>query len=174
MDRLVVITGLDEIDARLKRLDAAVAKKVLRQASRVSFKPALAAARSNAPSASGFLRKQIKLVAVKRSRRGKVGMKVQVGANMRSEIGKYYASFHEHGAGDKTEPSPPSKKRPVKAHTRQGSPVRAFARKGPSIPAVHYLRDAFESSKADAAATFTRAVLDGVERELANPTKPRS
>jgi HK97 gp10 family phage protein len=171
MDALVVITGVRELDKQLKKLDVAIGKKVLRQASRASFKPALEAARANAPNQTGRLKKAIKLVAVKRSRRGRVGMKVQVGADMRAEIGKYYASMHEHGAGPLTEPTPPTKKRTVKAHTRRGSPVKAFKRRGPSIPASHYMRDAFQSTKAQVEADFNRQVLAGIERELAAVTK---
>ena len=73
----IIITGVKEIDRRLKTLEQRVQKKVLRQAMRSGMKIVLADAKSRVPVLSGLTKQNLKLRAMKRSR-SKQGLLVQV------------------------------------------------------------------------------------------------
>jgi HK97 gp10 family phage protein len=73
----IIITGVKEIDAKLKTLEQRVQKKVLRQAMRSGMKLVLADAKSRVPVLSGLTKQNLKLRAMKRSR-SKQGLLVQV------------------------------------------------------------------------------------------------
>lgn len=76
----LLVTGVAELDQKLKALEPSIQKKVLRQAVRAAMKPVLSAARSNAPVKTDELkiRKYIKLAALKRTRRSVLGVEVAV------------------------------------------------------------------------------------------------
>lgn len=73
----IIITGVKEIDSRLKTLEQRVQKKVLRQAMRSGMKLVLADAKARVPVLSGLIKENLKLRAMKRSR-SKQGLLVQV------------------------------------------------------------------------------------------------
>jgi HK97 gp10 family phage protein len=73
----IIITGVKEIDAKLKTLEQRVQKKVLRQAMRSGMKLVLADAKSRVPVLTGLTKQNLKLRAMKRSR-SKQGLLVQV------------------------------------------------------------------------------------------------
>lgn len=96
----VVVTGIDKLDRKFKLLDARVGKKVVRQAMRQALKPVLAAARANAPEESGVLRRSIKIRAVKRRKKGVIGLEIRTDAKTMGGDA-FYAAFIELGTSDK-------------------------------------------------------------------------
>ncbi len=80
MPPTVVVTGIKEIDRKLKRLEPKVQKKVLRQSMRAGLKIVQTEMKSQAPVDRGITRKSVKVRALKRSRK-RIGMEVRVGAN---------------------------------------------------------------------------------------------
>lgn len=90
------VRGEKKIMRQLKKLPVKIRRKVLRKASREAMKPVLKAARNNAPKQSGALKKAIKLRALKRNRRGLVGVKVAVGKDW-FQGDQFYGAFQEFG-----------------------------------------------------------------------------
>ncbi len=79
MPGAVVVTGIKEIDKKLKRLEPKVQKKVLRQSMRAGLKIVQTEMKSQIPVDKGLARKNIKVRALKRSRK-RIGMEVRVAA----------------------------------------------------------------------------------------------
>lgn len=156
----VVITGIGELDRRLRALEAKIAKQAIRQGLRAGMKDVQAKARALAPRDQGTLKRDIKVRATKRTRKRRLGIKVQIGENGRAQVGKFYGAFQELGAGRKAR----SARVRVKAHRRRGHPVASFLRKPPQIKAVHFLERAFKSVRRKADRTARREILAAVER----------
>jgi len=100
----IIITGVKEIDRRLKTLEQRVQKKVLRQAMRSGMKLVLADARARVPVLSGLTKENLKLRAMKRSR-SRQGLLVQVksaeGLTKTTKAGQkfFYPAIVEHMPG---------------------------------------------------------------------------
>lgn len=77
MAKAVVITGVKQIDRRLKNLEPKIQRKVIRQSMRKGMKPVLALAREIAPELTGLMKSNIKLRAGKR-KRGRISIEVRV------------------------------------------------------------------------------------------------
>jgi HK97 gp10 family phage protein len=103
---IIVITGDDELNKKLKLLAGKDAKKVVRKSLRPALKPVLQEARGAAPTKSGQLKKNIKIKSIARSR-------TYIGARVTSGLGKaksgnensgvaYYGSFLEYGTKPRT------------------------------------------------------------------------
>lgn len=92
----VVVTGVKEIDRRLKALVPKLQKKVIRQAMRKGMKLVTAAAKANAPVRTGKLRKAIKTRAGKSKKRGVIKVVTRVGeGDFQGET--FYAAMVEFG-----------------------------------------------------------------------------
>lgn len=78
--KAIVITGLEEIDKRLGRLEPKVQKKVVRQAMRRGLKVLQQAVKTEAPVDTGATRSEVKVRAVKSRRRGSIQLEVRVEA----------------------------------------------------------------------------------------------
>lgn len=74
----IVITGIKDVDKRLKRLEPKIQKKVIRQAMRGGLKTLAALLRSEAPVDTGATKAGIKVRAVKSRRRGTIAMEVRI------------------------------------------------------------------------------------------------
>lgn len=95
-DVVLSVRGDKAVMRQLAGLPRALQRKVLSRCARIAMKPMLAAARSAAPKASGALRKGIKLRALKKNRRGQVGVLVGVGEKW--FVGdQFYGAFQEFG-----------------------------------------------------------------------------
>lgn len=93
----VYLTGDKQADRRLKAIEAKLAGKIVRQATRQALKPVHLAARRNAPKDSGQLRRSIKIRALPRSR-SRVGARVTSGSGKSDFTGEaYYGGFQEWG-----------------------------------------------------------------------------
>lgn len=99
--QMLVLTGDKELNKRLAMLSGKEAKKVVRKSLRPALKPVLQEARGNAPTKTGFLKKNIKIKSIARSR-------TYIGARVTSGLGKaksgndnsgdaFYGSFLEYG-----------------------------------------------------------------------------
>jgi len=130
------ISGLGDarLQARLKRLDAKVQKKVVRKALRAGAKMVLAAARALVSADTGALRAGLKPRALK-ARRGTFG--VQVMTPTREQLGipadasGYYPAVLEYGA--------------------EGHPARPF------------LRPALDQARSTATSAIREAIVQGID-----------
>ncbi|MEJ7636476.1 MAG: HK97-gp10 family putative phage morphogenesis protein [Singulisphaera sp.] len=95
----IVITGIAELDKKLRTLGPKVANKVVRQAMRKGDQAFKAAIEHNAPQGeTGDLAGSVKVRAGKRSR---TGQSVEVGLDEATFEGdRFYAGFQEYGTGD--------------------------------------------------------------------------
>ncbi|OJW26900.1 MAG: hypothetical protein BGO49_21505 [Planctomycetales bacterium 71-10] len=75
----VVVTGVEEIDRRMKTLVPRLQKKVIRQSMRKAMKIVAAATRARVPVDTGLLKASIKVRATKFKRRGRLGVEVRAG-----------------------------------------------------------------------------------------------
>ncbi len=76
----LVITGVKEIDRRLKRLEPAVQRRVVRGAMRRGLAIIKAEIEAEAPSDSGDTRRNVKVRAVKRRKRGSIELEARIEA----------------------------------------------------------------------------------------------
>lgn len=90
------VRGDKEIISKLKKLEKKLTKKIITRAARTAMKPVMQAAKSYAPKQSGTLRKAIKLRALKKNRRGNIGVRVAISDKW--FVGKmFYGAFQEFG-----------------------------------------------------------------------------
>jgi hypothetical protein len=76
----VIITGLEEIDRKLKTLPLRIQKKVLRQSMRAGLKIMADEVRTQAPRDKGLLISGIVVRAVKSRKRGSISLEVRIGS----------------------------------------------------------------------------------------------
>jgi HK97 gp10 family phage protein len=100
----IVITGLKQVDKRLRTLEPRVQKKVIRQAMRKGLKVLAAAVKAEAPVLTGTMRDNVKVRAVKSRRRGSIQLEVRIEANDETKhtspkTGKtvFYAAVVQYG-----------------------------------------------------------------------------
>jgi len=119
--KLIVVTGIKQIDRKLKQLEPKIQKKVLRQSMRAGLKEVQAEMKAQVPVDTGLMKKNVKVRALKRSRK-RIGMEVRVGAapglitHWASGESFFYPAGVEYG--DSTHPPNPFGR-------------RAYAAKGP-------------------------------------------
>lgn len=93
----VVVTGVREIDRKLRKLEAKAQRKVIRQAMDRALKPVLEQVKADVPVLTGATRQNIKIRAGK-SRRGVVRREIRVGDKQMGE--GFGAAFVEFGTKD--------------------------------------------------------------------------
>jgi hypothetical protein len=77
----VIITGIGDIDRRLKTLEPRVQKKVIRQAMRAGLKILQAAVKAEAPVLTGATKEHTVVRAVKGRKRGSIELEVRIAAD---------------------------------------------------------------------------------------------
>jgi HK97 gp10 family phage protein len=93
---LMSVRADKSIMRKLKKLERKDAKKVITRAARTAMRPVMQAAKGYAPKDSGNLRKAIKLRALKKNRRGNIGVRVAISDQW--FVGKmFYGAFQEFG-----------------------------------------------------------------------------
>lgn len=156
MAKGVVVTGVKEIDRRLRRLEPRVGKKVIRQAIRKALRPVLAAAKANAPVESGALRRSIKIRAVKSKlrRKGVVGLDVRVD---RKTFRRESSKAAKSSAGDKPAGGGPES---------DGDWYAAVVEFGDSTHAGHpFMGPAYASAGPATREIAMKLIRDGVEHQ---------
>jgi HK97 gp10 family phage protein len=149
--------GDKQVMARLKGIAPRLRKKALTKAARMAMRPLLQAAKANAPKASGALRKSIKMRAMKRNRRGVVGVYVATGEKF-FKGDQFYGGFQEFGW--KTGPRRPSKEgskfiepgRPGALRINQESLKRYRNRR--QVLGRHFIERAYTQGREGASDTF--------------------
>lgn len=91
----ITIKGADEIQRLLSELEPKLQRKVIRQALRKAAKPIQSAAKADAPTKTGRLRKAIKIRAAKR-KKGTIGINVAI-ADRDFTGAKFYGAFENYG-----------------------------------------------------------------------------
>lgn len=136
----ISLLGDKKLIRKLKRMEPAVQKRIMRKALRAGARPVRDESRRRAPILTGRLKKSIKIRALKRSR-NKLGVLVQTGT--RAELGidpddRYYYPAHvELGHG--------------------------------SVPAIPYLRGALDSKAQEALRIIQREAWNGISAEARKP-----
>lgn len=92
----IQIRGGEELAAALESLGPAMEKKILRSAMREAAKPILDDAKRRAPVLTGQLRKSLKIRAIKRNRKGQVGVVISTAKGF-FKGDEFYGAFHEFG-----------------------------------------------------------------------------
>jgi HK97 gp10 family phage protein len=93
---LLSVRGDKAIIKKLMQFRKKDAKQIIMRSARTAMKQILTAAKSGAPVKSGKLRKAIKLRALKRNRRGNIGVRVALSDQW--FVGKeFYGAFQEFG-----------------------------------------------------------------------------
>ena len=94
-----MVTGIKEIDRKLKTLEVKVQRKVLRQSMRKGMKLVLQDAISRVPVLTGLLKRNVKLRAMKR-KKNRVGLLVWIKPDPGFVKGQYwYPAAVEYGHG---------------------------------------------------------------------------
>lgn len=140
----VVLTGVPELDRRMKSLGLKLGKKIVRKAARRAIKPVQSAAQRRAPKDTGALRKSIKIRAMKRSR-SNFGVVVTTGASAGNAFSgdQFYGAFQEFGW--KT--------------GKRGSDNRT------EVEGVHFMENAAEAKRRSVQRNFARFIKEGIESE---------
>lgn len=136
----VVVTGVKEIDRKLKILEPSIQKKVLRQAMRSGMKIVLQEALLRVPVLTGLLKRNIKLRAMKR-KRNRIGLLVQV-------------------------KSDPGFVKPSKAGVKYWYPASVEFGHG-TVPPHPFMRPAYDTQGPAARDKTLHELLDGTMREAA-------
>jgi HK97 gp10 family phage protein len=93
---LMSVRGDKSIMKKLRTLERKIAKRVITRSARTAMRPVMQAAKRYAPKESGTLRKAIKLRALKKNRRGNIGVRVAISDQW--FVGKmFYGAFQEFG-----------------------------------------------------------------------------
>jgi HK97 gp10 family phage protein len=131
-----VITGVKEIDRKLKQLEPRIAKKVVRKSMREALRLVRAAVQSeqkSGPFATGATAKAVKIQAGRNRRRGTITVEVRIGVG--DYVGdQFYAAFVEFG-------------------TKR-------------MEARHKMEAAFDRTKNQARDTAVKLMLAGADREI--------
>lgn len=90
------VYGDKQIMLRLKGVIPRLRRKVLMQSSREAMKPLLGAAKKRSPHKSGTLRKSLKMRAMKRNRRGLIGVHISTSDKWFGGD-EFYGAFQEFG-----------------------------------------------------------------------------
>lgn len=113
----LIVTGDKQVDAALKRIgDPGRTNKIVRAAMRSAMKGIADLARANTPVASGAMRKAIKVVAAKRSRKGPSVRVVIDAARIAQKVSKdgkkgWYPATVEYGSeAEGREPEAPMRR----------------------------------------------------------------
>ena len=137
MKTTVIVTGISDIDKRLKTLPLRIQKKVVSQSMRAGLAGVKSEVQSQVPVKSGLTRSQVKIRAVKRKRRDIIELEVRIGGG-------------ESGEGlIKT----------TKSGKRTFYPAVVEYKHDP------FMRRAFEASGDAARGVTIQLLRDGVERE---------
>lgn len=137
---------------KLKALPRTVARRVITKAARTAMKPVMKAARDNAPTKTGAMRKAIKLYALKKNRRGNIGIMVALGSKKKWYAGDtFYGAFQEFG---------------WKVGARSGvSKTGTDTRK--EIEGKHFVERAYQTHGERALRTFMTEVPREIEKAMA-------
>lgn len=90
------IRGAEELAAALQELGKAMEKKILRSAMRQAATIILEDAKRRAPVLTGQLRKSLRIRAIKRTRKGQVGVVISTSKGF-FKGDDFYGGFHEFG-----------------------------------------------------------------------------
>ncbi len=106
MPFLVVITGIQDIDRKLKTLEPRLQKKVLRQSMRAGMKIIQSEMMAQAPVDTGLMRSKVEVRALKSKGRHKIAIEARIGADEKfvviTKSGKryFYPAAVEYGTRD--------------------------------------------------------------------------
>lgn len=142
--------GDKRILKKLAGLPPKIQRKVISKSARTAMRPVLNAAKANAPKKTGRLKKSLRMRALKRSRKGRIGVTVATSAKWFSGD-EYYGAFQEFGwkVGKR-----------AKGHRRKDA--EADTRK--QVPGKHYVERAYKSHGEQALKTFLSEVPGQIEK----------
>lgn len=104
MKNAIIITGIRDIDKKLRTLEPRLQKKVLRQAMRSGLKVQAAEVKAQAAVDTGLMRSSVKVRAVKRKKRGSISLEVAISAKTDGLVkqsangGAFYPAIEQYGS----------------------------------------------------------------------------
>ena len=123
------------------------------------MRPVLAQARQNAPVKTGALKKAIKLRSLKRSRTGRIGVRVAISEDWFKGNKQFYGAFQEFGYH--------IGKRDRKLRRRRvWSGIGGVDDKRRKVEGLHYIERAYQSHGEGALRTFISEVPKMIDREM--------
>lgn len=147
--QVLVVTGTEELNAKLAKLAGKDAKAAIRKASRVALKPVAEAAKSNAPRKTGTLARSVKVKAITRSR-SRVGSRVTTSGDGNAFSGEtYYGGFQEYGwkAGRRTRDADLGITRAVRRNAAQKAEATRRNNARRSIAGTQFMKRAADAKK---------------------------
>jgi|CXWL01.1.fsa_nt_gi HK97 gp10 family phage protein len=139
----IIVTGVRELDAMLKAMEPAIARKIVRGALRKGGKRVLEKARAKAPEDTGALRKGMRVRAMKRQ-------KYRAGVTV------------EHPTREKLAALQKDQAKGARVLSEKGYYPAAVEYGAPGRPAQPHLRPALEESTPAVIADFRQDVRDGI------------
>lgn len=140
----MIVTGDERINRALKKISGKEAKSLMRKSMRPALKPVLQEAKSNAPSDTGQLKKNIKIKAMKRSRTHfGVRVSMQIPGQKENTQRPFYAAFVELG----------TKKRKTTSGANRGTVRRQ-----------DFMRNAYKTKREQAFRIYRVLVTRGIRR----------
>jgi len=157
----MILEGGKELEAKLIGLERKVAKKIVRSAVRAGSKPILAAAKSNAQSVvggtmGGVISRVLQVRAMKKQRRGQYAVRIQHGEKADDVLIQVSASGKRAYI-------------PNAIEYGHAAPGRGGVKGAPKdVPALPYMRPAFDSTKGRAERALSAELIGGIERAYNN------
>jgi len=152
----MTLEGGKELEAKLIGLERKVAKKIVRSAVRAGSKPILAAAKSNAQSVvggtmGGVISRVLQVRAPKEQERGRYAVRIQHGQKADDVLIQISASGKRAYI-------------PNAIEYGHAAPGRGGKGAPKDVPALPYMRPAFDSTKGRAERALSAELIGGIER----------
>ncbi len=160
-----VVTGIEELNAKLRQLRGPLAKKAIRKSSREALKPLAPKVARAAPQRTGRLSRATKVRALKRSR-NKIGSRVTTSKSGRGFRGKaFYGWFIEKGwkTGRRLRNVDLGAARGVRRNAAQLAAAEAHDRKRRSVPGKHYHRKTARNNRGQVLARYRTSTRQWIE-----------
>lgn len=161
----MTLEGGKELEAKLRRLEMKVAKKIAKDAVRASAKTVLTPAKANAQSMVGgkmgsLISRSLQLRVGKAKRRGQFFIRVQHNPKFNYALVSYARGSSSSLATGRTT----GKRHYIPNAIEYGHAFPGQAGGAKSVAAIPYLRSAFDSNVARAELVMRRELFSGVER----------
>lgn len=162
----IVMTGSEELNAKLAKLTNAQSREAIRKAARPALKPCLQTARRVAPKGKGALRRSIKIRAITRSRT-RIGARVTTSASDNLYSGKtFYGGFQEWGwrSGKRTANKDLGITEGKRRTTAQKAIAQSRNKARKKIPGLRFLKRSADSTREECMHIYQTSIKEYIEK----------
>ena len=156
MAKAAVVTGVPELDAKLKELKGPKAKEAVRKSTREALRPVADQVKATAPRRTGRLSRSVKVRSLKRSR-VRVGSRVTVSGTASNFKGRgFYGGFIEFGwkAGRRVRNVDLGLERGAKRSAAHRATAEARNNSRKQVPATNWMKKAAQAKRQAALGIF--------------------